>query len=87
MCIRDRANGVPIVAADTPESRELLGDDGAMFFAPGHRGGLARNCQEMLEKRELALSFAARGRERASHLLSMDQMVERYAGIYRSAAA
>ncbi len=75
-------HGVPVIAADTQASRSLLGDDGALFFAPGHRGGLARNCQQLLSDNLLATRLAETGRSRAERLLSWDQMVEGYCEVY-----
>ena len=79
------AHGVPVIAADTSASRDLLGET-ARYFAVGHRGGLARHCQELVEQPELSAALSTQVQERAKELLSLDRMIERYADIYRELA-
>ena len=81
------SNGIPVISADTEASRDLLGDDGAMYFSVGHRGGLARHCQELLECDELAARLGARVRDRAKKFLSVEEMLQRHADLYRELAA
>lgn len=58
------ANGLPVVAADLPVNRELLGD-AALFFSPLDSDDLARNCLLLLENSALRTKLVDRAYDRA----------------------
>jgi len=60
------AVGRPIVAADLPVVRELLGEDEAFFFQPDDEGDLARQVIRVLSYPEEAEAVAIRAHERVT---------------------
>jgi glycosyltransferase involved in cell wall biosynthesis len=80
------AAGIPVVAADTPGTRELIvpGVTGYLFRV-GHRAGLAGWTQHLLESPEAAGRLADAARRRALGEFSAEQMVRGYAALYEMA--
>jgi glycosyltransferase involved in cell wall biosynthesis len=58
------AMGLPVVAFDTPVSRDYLGPDGR-YAAPGDAGALAARILELIADRAAAAALGARLRQRA----------------------
>jgi len=56
----------PIVADDTPAVREILGDDGARYFASGDVAALGAALRELRRDPEAAAALAARAQERVA---------------------
>ncbi len=56
----------PIVAVDIPAIREILGDDGARYFAPGDEAGLCAALAAIARDPAAATAMAARARERVA---------------------
>ncbi len=71
------AAGVPVVAADVPGTRELIQHEvSGYLFAPGHRAGLARWAEYLLNHRDAAKQVGAAGRKRVESEFSAEKMVE-----------
>ena len=70
------AAGVPVIAADVPACREVLGDAGHLY-APGRSDRLAAAILELLSSPSLRDSLAARGQERAESF-DVGLMIGRY---------
>jgi glycosyltransferase involved in cell wall biosynthesis len=77
------AAGIPVVAADTPGTRELIvpGVTGYLFRV-GHRAGLAGCTQHLLESPEAARRLADAARRRALQDFSAEKLVRGYAALY-----
>jgi glycosyltransferase involved in cell wall biosynthesis len=75
------AMGLPVVAFDTPVSREMLGDAG-IFAEYGSAADLAAKLELALEDRTLAQRLGAAGRERALAHFSWDRGAQRIEAIY-----
>lgn len=61
------AHGIPLVAVDTPESREVIGDNGAGRLVPAvPESELARRAIQLLEDNELAAACVAAGSRRVA---------------------
>ena len=73
------AAGVPVVATDIPGTRDLI-EHGATgyLFAPGHRAGLARWAEHLLNHPDLARQIGAAGRQRVESQFSAEKMIERW---------
>jgi len=78
------ATARPIVAADLPVVRELLGEDEALFFQPGNEGDLARQVVRLLSHPEEAEAMGRRGRERVTRDFRWDQAGARLGALYAS---
>lgn len=85
--MRAMANGVPVIAVDTPANRALLGHGGGLFFQLGHRAGLARQTESLLTDDALARDVSDCARQRVADYLSTNRMVECHAGLFRELAA
>jgi glycosyltransferase involved in cell wall biosynthesis len=59
------AHGLPVVAADTPVNREVLGP-AAVYFSPFEPEDLARQVGRLIQDKELCTKLCAAGRERAT---------------------
>ena len=71
------AAGVPVVATDVAGTRDLIEHEAAGYlFAPGHRAGLARWAEHLLNRPDLARQIAAAGRQRAENEFSVEKMVQ-----------
>lgn len=78
------AAGVPVVATDIPATREMVVPKVTGYLVEvGHRAGLARWAQQILESRELARQLGDAGRRRAHEEFGAEKMVEQYAALYR----
>lgn len=80
------AMGLPVVAFDTPVSREMLGDVG-IFAEYGSADDLADKLQLALEDHALAGRQGAAGRERALSHFSWDRGAQRIEAIYDAVLA
>lgn len=66
------AHGLPVVAVTSPESRDLLGDEGAgRLVPPVPESELARRAIQMLEDREQADACATAARTRAATVFAV----------------
>jgi glycosyltransferase involved in cell wall biosynthesis len=73
------AAGVPVVATDVPGTRELIEHEASGYlFAPGHRAGLARWAEYLLNHSDTARQIGAAGRQRVENEFSVEKMVERW---------
>jgi len=78
------AAGVPVVAADSPATRLLIDPDrSGLLVAPGHRGGIARATQQILESPEVAVRLAAAAREHVQRHHGLPTMLARYRELYQ----
>jgi glycosyltransferase involved in cell wall biosynthesis len=78
------AAGLPVVAADSGGTRELVVPGETGFLVPlGERAGFARWTLPLLENPEQAKQLGATGRERARTAHSIDQAVAQFAKLYR----
>lgn len=76
--------GVPVVASDIPGNRDLITHEIHGFLFPlGDRAELARCTHRLFEDGALARQLGESARERMSVDFSVEQMVERYIGLYR----
>lgn len=77
------AAGVPVVAADTPQMRELIIPGESGFLVPaGDRAGLARHAHWLFEDEVARQCIGQAGRQRALVRFSEEAMVARYLGLY-----
>ncbi len=73
------AAGVPVVAADVPGTRDLIAHEATGYlFAPGHRAGLARWAEYLLNHADAARQIGAAGRQRVQSEFSAEKMVQRW---------
>lgn len=78
------AAGVPVVAADSPATRQLIDPDrSGVLVAPGHRGGIARATQQILESPEDAARLAAAARQHVLRHHGLPDMLARYRELYQ----
>ncbi|HEY2826796.1 MAG TPA: glycosyltransferase [Pirellulales bacterium] len=76
--------GIPVVAADALGNRELVLSGETGYLVPQQeRAGFARCTLPLLENPELAGELGAAGRRRAMQFYRVDEMVARYAELYR----
>ncbi len=76
------AAGVPVVASDVPGTRELIEHEASGYlFAPGHRAGLARWAEYLINHPDAALRIGAAGRQRVESEFSAETMVQRWRGM------
>lgn len=70
------AAGTPVIAADVPGARSLIEHDVTGYlFAVGHRAGLARWAEHLLNHPEKARQVGAAGRQRVENEFSAENMV------------
>ena len=79
------AAGRPVVAADTPELRELVGDAGR-FFPPGDRARLAAVGYDLLTHPADAAALGEAGRRRAVAHFPAYRLADALAAVYYEAA-
>ena len=79
--IESMASGVPVVAADIPATREILGDCG-LLTPLKNVPALARAIERMIDDPQLRRIFRRRGLERARLVFSPTTIGERYLEIY-----
>ena len=71
------AAGVPVIAADMPGVRDLIEHEKTGFlFTPGHRAGIARCSEHLMNNPDTARQVGAAGRERALNSHSAEMMVQ-----------
>jgi glycosyltransferase involved in cell wall biosynthesis len=75
------ACGTPVVAADIPATREMLGDAG-MLVEPGNFAQLASSIREILSNESLYHECVARGKKRSAELFSVDTVAAQYYDLY-----
>lgn len=85
--MRAMAHGVPVIAVDTPANRALMGRGGGLLFQHGHRAGLARQTESILNDDARAQDLSACARQRVTDCFPINQMVEGHAQLYRELAA
>ena len=77
------AVGVPVVAADSPATRLLIEPDrSGVLVAAGHRGGIARATQQILESESLAAGLASAARDHVLRSYGRPEMLARYRELY-----
>jgi glycosyltransferase involved in cell wall biosynthesis len=78
------AAGIPVVAADAAGNRELVvpGETGYLV-STDERAGFARGTLSLLENPALARQFGAAGQQRVAALHRPEEMIARYAALYR----
>jgi glycosyltransferase involved in cell wall biosynthesis len=73
------AAGVPVVASDVPGTRDLIEHETTGYlFAPGHRAGLARWAEFLLNHPDAARQVGAAGRQRVESEFSAEKMIQRW---------
>ncbi len=73
------AAGVPVVATDIPGTRDLIEHEASGYlFAPGHRAGLTRWAEFLLNHADAARQIGATGRQRVESEFSAEKMVQRW---------
>ncbi len=78
------AAGIPVVATDIPENRELVVSGESGFLEPlDVRSAFGRRTLAILEDTDLGRRIGDAARERMLHQFSIEQMVERYTAMYR----
>jgi len=78
------AAGVPVVACDTPGTRDLVLHRETGFLVPiGDRAGFARYAHQLFEDPALSQRLGQAAQERARSEFSPQKMVSRYAEMYR----
>jgi glycosyltransferase involved in cell wall biosynthesis len=71
------AAGTPVVATDVPGTRDLIEHQvSGYLFAPGHRAGLARWAEYLLNHRDTAKQISAAGRQRVANEFCAEKMIE-----------
>ena len=71
------------MATDVPPTRELVvPEETGYLVRVGHRAGLARWTQQLLESADLARRLGEAGRRRALDEFSAEKMARRYATLY-----
>ena len=79
------AAGVPVVATDVPGSRDLIEHEvSGYLFAPGHRAGLARWAEYLLNHRDAGRQIGAAGRQRVESEFSAGKMIEAWKRVART---
>jgi len=78
--------GLPCVASDIPENREVLAGAG-LLFRPGSAPELARGLEELIRDREagngeVSTALGLRARERIRRSYTVEAVVDRLEAIY-----
>jgi glycosyltransferase involved in cell wall biosynthesis len=82
------AAGVPVVAADTAENRELVIHDQTGFLVPvGDRADRARYANRLVNDAGLRARLGEAGRQRVATQFNVEQMVVRYVELYQRVSA
>lgn len=79
------ASGVPVVAADVPVNREVLGD-AALYFTPFRPSSLAEALRRLDADPELRDRMVAEGRKRATTCFAWDDHVDRLLALFEQVA-
>lgn len=78
------ASGLPVVATDVGDVREMLGgDEGGIVIAPRDDQGMAQGIRRFLREPDLAAKKAKFARRRAEGLFGIDRMINSYLSLYR----
>lgn len=78
------AAGLPIIATDTPDVRELVDDGTHGYLVPsGQRRQLAERISQLFEATELALQFGLAARRRANECYSLYRTVEDHLNLFQ----
>jgi len=73
------AAGVPVVATDLPGTRDLIEHETTGYlFAPGHRAGLARWAEHLLNHGDVARQIGLAGQQRVESAFSAEKMVREW---------
>ena len=80
------AAGVPVLAADTPDLREVVGDAG-LFFPPGDRGRLCELAFRLLEDPARGRALGEAGRQRAIDQFPPQRLADALAAVYHEVGA
>lgn len=80
------ASGIPIVAADVPVNREVLGDS-ALFYTPFRPSALAECVRRLHEHPDLRVELSRNALNRVAKLYNWDDHVDRLVDILRHLAA
>ena len=78
------AAGVPVLAADTPDLREVVGDAGR-FFPPGDRGRLCELGYRLLQDPPVAHALGEAGQRRAIEQFPPQRLADALAAVYHEA--
>jgi glycosyltransferase involved in cell wall biosynthesis len=79
------ACGIPVVAADVPVNREVLGD-AALYFEPFRPSALADCLRRLDADPELRARMVAEGRRRATNSFNWDDHVDRLLDLFKQMA-
>ena len=78
------AAGVPVVGTDIPGTRDLVVHGQTGFLVPlGDRAAIARQTNTLFNDAALRQRFGQSGRERMLSEFTVEQMIQRYAELYR----
>lgn len=79
------ASGIPVVAADVPVNREILGD-AALYYPPFHPSALAACLRRLNDEPQLRQELSERGLRRVSHLFDWNDHVDRLVKLLQQVA-
>lgn len=80
------SSGLPVIAADVPINREVLGD-AALYYAPFRPSELKARLLELDASHALRQTLIERGRQRAEKLFNWDDHVDRLIDCFERAVA
>jgi glycosyltransferase involved in cell wall biosynthesis len=81
------AAGLPVIASDTPDLRELIDDGVQGYLVPsGNRKQLSEKMAKLFEATELASQFGLASRRRASESLSLSRVVDEHLQLFTQLA-
>jgi glycosyltransferase involved in cell wall biosynthesis len=86
LALAGMALGRPVVAADTPDLRAVLGD-AAAYFPHGDRALLATVARRLFDRPAEAAALGEAGRQRAVAEFPAWQLADAVAAVYHEAAA
>ncbi|MGA2258587.1 MAG: glycosyltransferase, partial [Thermoguttaceae bacterium] len=76
------AAGVPVVATDVAGTRDLIEHEATGYlFTSGHRAGLARWAEYLLNHSEAARQIGAAGRQRVENDFSVEKMIQSWKSV------
>ena len=77
------AAGVPVIAADVPGMRDLIEHETTGYlFAPGHRAGITRWAEHLLNHPDTARQIGTAGRQKIESGFSIKRMMENWRGVF-----
>ncbi|MDA1052680.1 MAG: glycosyltransferase family 4 protein [Planctomycetota bacterium] len=78
------AAGLPIIATDTPDLRELIDDAIQGYLVPpGDRQRLSERIAQLIDATELALQYGLAARRRANECFSLSRVVEDHITLFK----